>query len=105
MPFLYLDGTPIELDGDGFVLDPDIWNEQLAAALARMDGIGELSPSHWKIIRYIRDYHRDHELPPVVRKMCQETGSTLKEIYDLFPTGPTRGAIRVAGLTKPSDCV
>ena len=34
-----------------------------------------------------------------------ETGLRLKEIYELFPLGPARGACRVAGLPKPDGCV
>jgi len=41
----------------------------------------------------------------MIRTICQETGLRLKEIYELFPLGPARGACRVAGLPKPDGCV
>jgi tRNA 2-thiouridine synthesizing protein E len=41
----------------------------------------------------------------MVRKMCQATGFPLMKIYDLFPSGPAKGACKVAGLPKPDGCV
>ena len=29
----------------------------------------------------------------------------LREIYELFPSGPAKGACKVAGLPKPTGCV
>jgi tRNA 2-thiouridine synthesizing protein E len=37
--------------------------------------------------------------------MCQATGFSLMQIYDLFPSGPAKGACKVAGLPKPDGCV
>jgi len=41
----------------------------------------------------------------MVRKMCKETGFKLNEIYTLFPSGPAKGACKLAGLPKPTGCV
>ena len=41
----------------------------------------------------------------MVRKVVKATGFSLKEIYDLFPTGPAKGACKIAGLPKPTGCV
>ena len=41
----------------------------------------------------------------MTRQMCKETGFTVREIYDLFPSGPTKGACKIAGLPKPAACV
>ncbi|HQM75563.1 MAG TPA: TusE/DsrC/DsvC family sulfur relay protein, partial [Candidatus Saccharicenans sp.] len=42
---------------------------------------------------------------PMIRKMVNETGINLKHIYELFPSGPAKGACKVAGLPKPDGCV
>ncbi|RLD35090.1 MAG: sulfurtransferase TusE, partial [Bacteroidetes bacterium] len=34
-----------------------------------------------------------------------EADIRLREVYELFPLGPARGACRVAGLPKPDGCV
>jgi len=100
-------GNPITvpIDEDGFIQDPERWNEELALALAAIDGVKELTPAHWKVIHYIRDYYRQFEIAPMIRKVCKETGVSLLELYDLFPAGPAKGACRIAGLPKPTGCV
>ena len=44
-------------------------------------------------------------IAPMVRKVCKETGFDLKTIYELFPSGPAKGACKIAGLPKPTGCV
>jgi len=105
MATIELEGRTLEVDGDGFLSDPTIWNEELAAAIARHDGITEMSDKHWAIIRIIRANWEEKGMAPMVRTICQETGVKLREIYELFPLGPARGACRVAGLPKPDGCV
>ena len=100
-----LAGRQIEVDDDGFIQEPEAWDETMAAALATKDGIASLSEAHWKGVRYIRDYYKEFQMAPMVRKLCKQTGFTLKEIYDLFPSGPAKGACKVAGLPKPKGCV
>jgi TusE/DsrC/DsvC family sulfur relay protein len=47
----------------------------------------------------------EDDMAPMVRKICQHTGLRLREIYDLFPMGPAKGACKIAGLPKPDGCV
>jgi tRNA 2-thiouridine synthesizing protein E len=105
MPQIEHAGRTIEVDEDGFLADPAQWDEQLATTLARAEGIEELTEDHWRIMTYIRDYHAQFGVAPMVRKLCKDTGYKLKEIYQLFPSGPARGACKVAGLEKPDGCV
>ena len=106
MSELEFDGRSIELNEEGFLADPDEWNEDLAAALARAEeGIELLTEDHWAVIRYIREYYEEKNLAPMIRKMCKNTGFQLKYIFKLFPSGPAKGACKVAGLPKPDGCV
>ncbi|HNW67792.1 MAG TPA: TusE/DsrC/DsvC family sulfur relay protein [Bacteroidales bacterium] len=95
----------IEMDGDGFMLDPTLWTDDLAKEIAKTDGINELTENHWKVITIIRQNFEEKGMAPMVRVICKGTGLKLKEIYELFPLGPARGACRVAGLPKPDGCV
>jgi len=95
----------VEVDEDGFIQQPELWDENLALALARTDGVNELTDAHWKVVNYIRSYFCEFEIAPMVRKLCKETGFSLRGIYDLFPSGPAKGACKVAGLPKPTGCV
>ena len=99
------DSHEVEVDDDGFIQQPELWNEQLALALAKTDGVSELTDGHWKVIKYIRGYYHEFEIAPMIRKLCKETGFSLRAIYDLFPSGPAKGACKVAGLPKPTGCV
>jgi dissimilatory sulfite reductase related protein len=105
MPNLTHGDLCIEVDDDGFMADPSLWNEQAALALASTEGLDALTDDHWTIMNYIREYHAQFGVAPMVRKLCKETGFKLKEIYTLFPSGPARGACKVAGLEKPTGCV
>jgi tRNA 2-thiouridine synthesizing protein E len=57
------------------------------------------------VVNYLRDYYLEFNMAPMIRKLCKTTGFKLKEIYDLFPSGPAKGACKVAGLPKPTGCV
>lgn len=94
-----------EVDGDGFLVNPEIWNEEVAQQLANDDGTGELNEKHWAVINYIREYFKETEMAPMVRKLCQNSGLRLKELYEIFPLGPAKGACKIAGLPKPDGCV
>jgi tRNA 2-thiouridine synthesizing protein E len=95
----------IEVDEDGFMQEPDKWDERVALALASTEGVNELTDDHWKVVNYLRDYYQQFGVAPMIRKLCKQTGFKLKEIYELFPSGPAKGACKVAGLPKPTGCV
>jgi len=105
MPEVNFDGTIIEVDEDGFIQDTDIWNEALAAAIAEREDIAELTDEHWVVVNYLREYYLQFGIAPMVRKLCKKTGFNLKYIYELFPSGPAKGACKIAGLPKPTGCV
>ena len=95
----------LPLDEDGFLQEPDLWGEDVAEAFAATEGIDALTDEHWKVINYLRDYYQKFGVAPMIRKLCKETGFKLKVIYELFPSGPAKGACKVAGLAKPTGCV
>jgi TusE/DsrC/DsvC family sulfur relay protein len=106
MPFIEYKGQQIEVDEDGFIADPSLWNEDLARFLAEtQEGITELTEDHWKVIHYLNKYYKDFGIAPMIRKLCKDTGFDLKRIYELFPSGPAKGACKIAGLPKPTGCV
>jgi dissimilatory sulfite reductase related protein len=105
MAIITIENKEFEVDGDGFLTRPEFWNEEVAILFAKADGTGELNEKHWAIINYIREYWKEHDMAPMIRKMCQSTNLRLTEIYDLFPMGPAKGACKIAGLPKPDGCV
>jgi dissimilatory sulfite reductase related protein len=105
MPTYQCEGKVYDVDEDGFLQDPDLWNDEVARDFKSTEGITELTDDHWKVIHYIRNYYLQFGIAPMVRKVCKQTGFTLKEIYNLFPSGPAKGACKLAGLPKPTGCV
>lgn len=105
MPIFESGPVRIEVDEEGFVQDIDTWNREVAKALATVEGVAELTDNHWKVVNYLREYYLRFGIAPMIRKLCKETGFSLKEIYQMFPSGPAKGACKIAGLAKPTGCV
>ena len=105
MPTYEVDGRAYEVDEDGFLQEPDRWNEEVAKDFAKTEGVEALTEAHWKLIHYIRNYYLQFGIAPMVRKLCKETGNKLSDVYQLFPSGPAKGACKLAGLPKPTGCV
>lgn len=105
MPTFEHGEVKIEVDEDGFIQNPEDWNETVATALATTEGVTEMGEDHWKVVNYLRDYYLKFGVAPMIRKLCKQTGYDLKTIYALFPSGPAKGACKVAGLPKPTGCV
>jgi dissimilatory sulfite reductase related protein len=105
VPVYEVEGRKYDVDEDGFLEDPKVWNEEVAKDFAKTESINDLTDAHWKVINYIRGYYLQFGIAPMVRKVCKESGYPLNEIYKLFPSGPAKGACKLAGLPKPTGCV
>lgn len=105
MPTFAVQQRVYEVDEDGFLQEPEIWNENVARDFATSEGVAELTENHWKVIHYLRNYYLQFGIAPMIRKLCKETGFKLSEIYEMFPSGPAKGACKLAGLPKPTGCV
>jgi len=105
VPVFEINGKQYNVDEDGFLQEPEIWNETVAVDFATCEGVTALTDNHWKVINYLRNYYLQFGIAPMIRKLCKETGFKLNEIYNLFPSGPAKGACKLAGLPKPTGCV
>ncbi|MGZ5513556.1 MAG: TusE/DsrC/DsvC family sulfur relay protein [Candidatus Aminicenantales bacterium] len=106
MPFIELSGKQLEVNEEGFLVHSEAWDQEVAIFLARHEeGIEAMTNEHWAVVDFIRNYFLEKNLAPMVRSICKTTGLPLRRIYDLFPSGPAKGACKVAGLPKPDGCV
>ena len=105
MALVTLGGKQMDIDEDGFIQDPSQWDDKVAADLALTEGVEALTDDHWIVINFLREYYLEYEIAPMIRKVCRGTNMKLKRIYELFPSGPAKGACKVAGLPKPTGCV
>jgi len=97
--------TPVEVDAEGFLTNADAWNEQLAVEIARDNGIAELTPRHWLVVKFMRDRYLTNGTAPSIRSLGKESGVPIKELYQLFPKGPAKLAAKVGGIPKPRGCI
>ena len=97
----------LNVDDDGFLLDPEDWTEEIAEYFAKNENI-ELTEERWKLIRIIRDYYACHgavpELRKILKQLKEEIGpekATRKYVYSLFPYGYGQQGCKIAGMRQP----
>lgn len=101
-----IDGKTIETNENGYLLDPQDWDEEVAEHIAKDEGI-ELTQEHWDLLHYLRDeYINNNGHQPndrEINKYCGEKWGrkvSSKEVYDLFPGKPSKQAGKIAGLPE-----
>jgi tRNA 2-thiouridine synthesizing protein E len=95
----------VDIDAEGFMTNQAQWTREVAAAIAREEGIAELTPSHWKVIEFMQKEFKETGQAPSIRKLNKTGIMSTKELYELFPGGPAKKAAKIAGLKKPEGCV
>ncbi len=99
-------GNVYDVDEDGFLTKGmEDWNNDWVDYVKGEEGISDLTDEHWKLINILQDYFKKNGIAPMVRVLSKTTGFPLKKIYELFPSGPGKGACKMAGLPKPTGCV
>ena len=96
---------PVDVDAEGFLTDPEQWNDDIAEAIARDAGIAELTPRHWQVVRFMRERYLTTGTAPTIRALGKESGVPVKELYELFPKGPAKLAAKIGGIPKPKGCI
>jgi TusE/DsrC/DsvC family sulfur relay protein len=94
-----------EVDAEGFLVDPQEWDETLAEQIAHENGIAELTPRHWQVVRFMREHYLATGTAPTIRSLGKESGVPIKELYQLFPKGPAKLAAKIGGIPKPHGCI
>ena len=100
-----IDTTEVEVNDEGFFVDPKQWTEQMAPELARREGIDMLTDAHWTVLRFMRSEFFEKGSGPTVRVLGKKSGVSVKDLYQLFPKGPAKVAARIAGIPKPRGCI
>jgi dissimilatory sulfite reductase related protein len=95
----------VDVDTEGFLTDPAQWNEEIAEEIARENGIPELTPQHWQVVKFMRERFLTTGTAPTIRSLGKESGVPVKELYGLFPRGPAKLAAKIGGIPKPRGCI
>ena len=105
MPEVEFEGKSFMVDEDGFIEKYEDWSQEWVKLVQKEEGIAEMTDDHQKVVEVLRDYYEKNGIAPMVRVLSKVTGFKLKQIYELFPSGPGKGACKMAGLPKPTGCV
>ncbi len=106
-----IEGKSYETDEEGYLANLSDWSQELAEAMASLDGC-DLTENHWEVVNFLREYYEEYQIAPAVRVLTKAIGKRLgkdkgnsKYLYELFPYGPAKQACKYAGLPKPTGCV
>lgn len=105
MPSHTYAGKTVDVDGEGFLANPNDWTPEVAAAIAAEVGIPELTDKHWKVVDFVRSDFGVKGQSPGPRRIVTNTDVSMKDLYQLFPKGPGKLVARVAGVPKPKSCL
>lgn len=95
-------------DFEGYLIDPEAWDDEIALKLAAEEKL-ELTETSWTVLRFMRDYWREHQIAPDVRHvvgfLTSNQGMDKKvakdQLFQLFPYGYVQQACKIAGMIKP----
>lgn len=100
-------GTELAIDNEGYLIEPDDWDESAARQLAASEGL-ELSPEHWAVLRYMRQFYDEHHVAAdarfVIKYMAEEMAlgrQARNYLFKLFPYGYVQQACKIAGMKRP----
>jgi len=101
MSVIEIEGKKIELDDEGFLINPEDWNEKVACVLAEREKVHTTCPltvERMEIFKFIREYYKKFGAFPYARAICTKVRS--KECtLEKFPDASI--AWKIAGLPKP----
>jgi len=96
-------GKTIEVNDEGYMLDASQWTREIAAELAKENGI-ELTEKHYEVLEFLRAASEKGETL-TIRKVGKSGITDIKGLYQLFPGGPLKLSSKFAGIPKPASCV
>ncbi len=106
-----VNGAVAEHDEEGYHTDIGVWTPELANLIAKAENI-EMTPAHWEVVNFLREYYEEYQIAPAVRILVKEMTKKFgkekgdqKALYSLFPYGPAKQACKIAGLPKPTGCI
>jgi len=91
-------GKTVTTDNEGFLANQNEWNEDIAQALAREEGLPELTEEQVEIIRFMREYYHKYNAFPILNQVCKNIDQPRECVNEQF-INPEK-AWKIAGLPK-----
>lgn len=98
MPVLEYKGKSIRVDENGFLINQNDWNEEVALALAFREGLDSLSAEQLDIIRFMREYFIKYKVFPILNNVCRIAHQPKECVNEQF-INPEK-AWKIAGLPR-----
>tara|TARA_B110000858_G_scaffold173644_1_gene205627 strand:- start:93 stop:383 length:291 start_codon:yes stop_codon:yes gene_type:complete len=94
----------LERTGNGYLVDPSIWTEEIMHEMATEDEI-KLSDSQVTQILAARDYFSENSSVPPIRTFSKVVGIDKKILFKEWLTGPMKPITKYGGMPQPTGCV
>lgn len=101
-----VNGKTIEADKNGYLVNIEEWNEEVAQVIAAAEGV-TLNEKSWDLINFLRDeYINNGQNQPndrnILKAMSEKWGGNVqsKDLYELFPMQPSKQAAKIGGLPE-----
>ncbi len=94
-------GGKVNIDDEGYLVNINDWNEQVACALAEIAGVDELTKERMEILKFIREYYKKYNFFPILNAVCKNVHQPKNCINEKFMDPLT--AWKLAGLPQPGE--
>jgi tRNA 2-thiouridine synthesizing protein E len=91
-------GKNIDLDDEGFLLNHEDWNSDVAREIAKNSSLEKLDDEQMEIIQFLRKYYLKFHAFPILNYVCKHVGQK-KECLNKEFVNPML-AWKIAGLPK-----
>lgn len=98
MQKMEVQGRTIELDDEGFLINSDDWDHEVARAIADNLGMTELDQEQLEIIEFMRKYYQKFKAFPILNYVCKHVEQP-RECLNREFVNPMN-AWKIAGLPK-----
>lgn len=101
----------VERCPDGYLKNPEDWNEALAAQLAaEWKGLTFSTEEHLPVLYFVREHFAEHQTTPDVREATQylmgqkglDKKAAKQYLFKLFPHGYMQQGCQLAGMRRPT---
>lgn len=98
MTTIHYAGGCVKIDAEGFLVNSEDWNENVAQAMAAKEGIEVLNEDMLEIIRFMRTYYKKFNAFPILNYVCKNIHQPRECVSEEF-MNPEK-AWKIAGLPK-----
>lgn len=89
------------MDEDGYLINFNDWDEDVARELAARAGVGELTSESIDILQFIRDHFKTYKFFPIVGSICKTVREPKDCVTEKFINPLV--AWKIAGLPHPDE--